>query len=65
MKAVKRASSERDLLCPPWRGRVVVNSLILQLDESTVNAGSNKNKEGGRKEKRKEKWGRVEKQKKK
>lgn len=42
VKAVKRASTERDLLCAPWRGRAVANSPILRLDESTVNAGSQK-----------------------
>lgn len=44
VKAVKRASPERDLLCAAWRGRAVANSPILRLDESTVNAGSQKNK---------------------
>ncbi len=47
MKAVKRASPERDLLCAPWRGRAVANSPILRLDESTVNAGSQKSKREG------------------
>lgn len=48
MRAVMRASPERDLLCAPWRGRAVANSPILRLDESTVNAGSQKSKKEGR-----------------
>lgn len=49
VKAVKRASPEResDLLCATWRGRAVANSPILRLDESTVNAGSQKSKREG------------------
>lgn len=44
VRAVMRASPERDLLCEHWRGRAVTNSPILRLDESTVNAGSQKSK---------------------
>lgn len=47
VKAVKRESPERDLLCAPGRGRAVANSPILRLDESTVNAGSQKSKREG------------------
>lgn len=59
MKAVKRTSPERDLLCAPWRGRAVANSPTLRLDESTVNADSQKSKRGGKKwcnEQCKTKW---------
>lgn len=49
VKAVKRTSPERDLLCAPWRGRAVANSPTLRLDESTVNADSQKSKRGGKK----------------
>lgn len=49
MKAVGQAQRERerDLLCATWRGRAVANSPILRLDESTVNAGSQKSKREG------------------
>lgn len=49
LKAVMRANPERDLLCVPWRGRAVANSPMLRLDESTVNASSQKSKRGGKK----------------
>lgn len=42
-----RANAERDLLCVPWRGRAVANSPMLRLDESTVNASSQKSKKEG------------------
>lgn len=51
MKAVMRASPKRDLLCAPWRGRAAeANSPTLRLDESTVKAGSQKEKKENRKE---------------
>ena len=45
-EAVMRGSPVRDLLCALWRGRAEANSPILRLDESTVNAGRQKSKEG-------------------